>query len=305
MTSAVMNFQDDLNEIQRRQYLIGSAADEPVEIIVSGHTYTWPPNSVIEINDRQDYQRDKKGNPIFNRPTKTPDGGDAKTIVLQLFSSSVSFDGGNRGLYPIRNDGRDGERRSAARTRYVAARVERCKETQRRWLRQLDKVKPGDLPPAQPRSVREDIAFLAKYESGSIDRKAFIAFDGGAESDVRAEVESYLSSRYPEAFRLGKRPDGKEGPLVIERDAVVPPAQAVPGIPPVHDTIARTVSEVRADPNPAPAVDMEGVKFLLAEAKKAGVQLTNDEFEAIIGGDQEAMEAVAMRLVETAHKSRG
>lgn len=313
---------EELNQIRHRYY-IGSASDLPVEIRVDGQTYKWRPGGRVEIADRMDYARDDRGKVKRNLAGEIVSAlvpkkdNDAYSIMKRIFSEDPGFRGFDLGLFPIMNDGKDEQRSAAARASYIVTRVGRAKTVQRAWFDKMAKVRAGDLPPVQPRAVKEDLAFLAAYEAGVVDRKAFIAFDGGFDSDSRADVESYLKRVHPQFVAAGNF-NGR--PLIIVRDEMVAPAQVVPEKPPTAAQMVKADLDAHEEQRAAeqPALDDDGealegsingdetpnpaeaVKFLRAKAEELKYNLTRAELAAMLDGDLDAMEQLAGKLAEVA-----
>lgn len=309
---------EELRQVQRMVYTVHNAGDELFEQQLSGMFYRIEPHGDLEIADRLDYPRDKKtgkflhtipdrfgnrtGMPDPEQEKVVPEGGDAYTILKNLFSEGCECE--KRGLCIVRGDGRDVERQQAAWQNYVTWRCERADRKQTQWLRQVEMATSGGgLPPVMPAHIRDDIAFLAKYKYGTvvIQRKAFISFDGGCEADTRAEVVAYLKQLHPRLWAE------KGESLIRVRDEAVP--QPVGWTPPAKLEPLRPVDEIETLPKPeivaeAPAgPETEDLGWMLDEAANLDVTLTPAEVKALRAGtDQEAIMAIGARLISAKEK---
>lgn len=294
-TAAVMSPADELSAVVRPRYVIGSASDELVEVIVSGQPYKFRPNTPLEILDRQTYPVDKNNQPIMTEPTFTPKGGDSYSIVRTIFLDEPGFKGGERGLFVIRDDGRDEERYAIARRKYVEARCTRARERQDKWTELLKRQKPGSIPLQMSKDLKEDIVFLRRHESGIIDRAAYISWRGDFEHDDRAKVVEYVKLMYPAEY--AERGDE----CIVSRDAIVPNVQAPP-------PSTRPAPVVEAPPAPAAApvdvADHEEMDFLLEQAAEYKYNVSGPQLRGLMRNDRAVVESLMGILTELAAKAR-
>lgn len=289
MSTANVSAFEELNAIQRTRYTVGNAGDESVEKTCNGHVYRWLPQERKEIADQMDYPRDARTQKPNMRvpPIPIPTMG-AFNVVKFLFSEEEGLKGAEAGLYLVRGDAGDRAREALAREAYVNARVNRARRKQKEWAARGDAWVPGDPVLAAPQHLRDDLAFLAKQESGLGDRKAFWSKYGDFESDDRDEVINYMRAMWPAQYAA------HGDLLVIARDQLAARPQAAP---PVRKPVAAQVAQDLEEMAPAaPAIDQEGILFVTAQARELGETLTDEEMRALLMGDNERIEAIVGRL---------
>jgi hypothetical protein len=303
---------EELRQVQRMTYRVHNAGDELFEQQLAGIWYRIEPHSDLEITDRLDYPRDKKtgkflvtipdrfgnrtGMPDPQQPKIVPEGGDAYTILRTLFSDGFECD--KRGLCIVRGDGRDRERQEAAWQNYVTGRCERAKRKQAAWNRQVEMLTAGGaLPPIMPKHIREDVAFLARYEYGTVavQRAKYIAWNGSIESDDKSKVVEYIQHIFPRDWA-----EKGEAGCIRVRDEFVP--QPAAWTPPARAESASPKQEIEALPKPeqvGPAVDApEDLSWMIDEAKGLGVTLSGPDLLVLRAGtDQVAVMAIGERLI--------
>lgn len=292
MSTAVAAPLSELRARARAAIILCNAGDEVQEAQIAGIFYTFPPGEKVEIQDRLDWKRGAKGVLLTSEPKVLLDGADAVTIASEILSEADNRLG-SRGVTVLFGDVQDDARLKIARQTYVRYRVERAKHAQRQWLYKVEKAtkEPGALPPAQPDTVRAEIAFLSRYEAGLIDRKKFICKLDGYESDNRAELVAYITRTYGQQVAQA---NGDAAAYIVDRDAAVAKEAPNAGVEPVLPTVP---------PAPAsPAPSITDTAYLIATADALKVPYTKAELVGLINNDPDVVKALAEKVVAVARK---
>jgi hypothetical protein len=300
MSTQPIEANEILSTIRERAlaaFSLENAGDEPVEAQVSGHFYVLQPGQPIHVADRLDWKRGKKGLLLTNEPRFVPPGGDAATIAAEILSESRL---GTRGVFIRYGDGHDDERRRLSRAQYISWRVQRARVRQGDWINKVEKImrQPGALPPVQSQTLREDLAFLARYEAGLIDRKKFICRIDGAESDDRQVIVDHVRTHYAQQLaNAGGVVDG----FILDRDQVKPPSapEAAAEVSALRQPVEQVAPPAPPVPSTLPETD---IAFLVDKADELGVNLTKETLRGLLRGEADTIRVVTELLAATAAK---
>jgi hypothetical protein len=271
-----LNSVEDIERLSRPVLRVWSPSLEHERCEVGGHHYEWEPESVCEVSDHYTY-------PMVETAQGVRPNYGVRNISMrasEIVKFIVSSDGrGLKGFCVLMGDGRDEQRKAEARRKYIDWRVAHSKTVQALWLSQVQAAveAPGGIAPVQPKHVRRELEFLRQYESGALDRKAFVCKIDGFESDSYDDVARYVAQMYP----------------------------GQPVEPNIQSIGAGPAPAKPAAPVAPKAKDSEEGVFLLERAGELKVELSVGDQKGLRFGDPDVITDVTARLVAAEKKGSG
>lgn len=197
-------------DIERRSDIVYYGGDNTFTVQYGGHNYDLLPQTPVRIPPRMDFPADElTGRKLRNMPLMVAKGGDGASIAAQLAEHY-----GNQGVTVLFDDDGDAARMKEAQARSLGFRVAQATNIKEHWLRQLDRIRPGSLPPPQPPHVEAALSFLHKLAKGALGRKRFVTWDG-RDFETYELAADHLETLWPEKIQAN---GGLEG-LIVDIEA--------------------------------------------------------------------------------------
>ncbi len=286
---------------------LATAADEEVSEEYGGIIYTIKPGEIFRLKDRKEHPRDPKtGVFITTAPPVTAEAGAAGDIVRALLMHDRM---GRLGVYLVMGDGKDDQRRAAARQIWLKARSEVALAVQAHWMREVKAAEsvPGALPPTMPERVRKHVKWLRDHsqEVQLVGRKRYVVKIDSNDFDTYQDATSYVETVHGNLLlETGTKSedhviDSQSGLTSKVKANVRAAAEAAPEFdPPAVETPIVDESN-RPSPGVADTVrNMEAGAALLKAATALGIELTRGEKQSLKAGDTNKFSAVRKQIEE-------
>jgi hypothetical protein len=282
-----MNELDDLKSLTATGIEVGSGAEEELSTQVAGLFYRFPPNSITVVNDRTEYPKDPKGMyHLIDRPPVVSEGWDAKNVVKHILDEIRL---GGKGLYIVKGDGRDEERRKLARGQWIQWRMSKAQAVQSNWVKKVEDARntPGASIPRPEDDVRREMNFIRDHASeiAVSDRKRYLCTLDGMDFDTSEECAEHIRQFF--GHRL-KEQNATPDRFIEDTEVDLEAARKAGAVARARQKSVTVSVNPSNDPQRGAAV--------LQKAKDMGVKLTKAENKGLSEGDLSVIETVEQAL---------